>query len=56
MTGRCGRGRVLMRLAGLRASVEHNRQRRDRQSKSGGDRDSYRTKHDSILPRVRRDY
>ncbi len=49
MTGRSARDGVAMRLARFSASVEHDRQRRDRQSEDGCDREACRAEHDSIL-------
>jgi hypothetical protein len=49
MTGRCAGDGVPMRFARFRASVEHHRERSDRQSEHGCDRNSCRPKHRSIL-------
>jgi hypothetical protein len=49
MTGRCARDGVPVRFARFRASVEHHRQRSDRQSEHGCDRNSCRPKHLPIL-------
>ena len=50
MTRWCARDGALMRLAGLSALVEHNRQRSNSQSEDGCDRNSCRPEHISILP------
>jgi hypothetical protein len=49
VTRRHTRDAVLVRLARLGASVQHQRQRRDRQNENGCDRDSRDPKHFSIL-------
>jgi hypothetical protein len=50
MTRWCAGDGVLMRLARLGASVEHNGQRGDSESEDGCDRRSRRPEHIPILP------
>ena len=51
MTRRCARDGVLVRVARLRASVDHGGQRRNREGEDGDDRCSCRAEHWSIVLR-----